>query len=711
MTSLINTLLKEHLLTQEQVQDARDKQTGSQRPLHEIIIDMGFVSEEDVLSVASRIYSLPIIDLKKETLNPKAIQALPYSLARKFGVFPIKLDNDKLLIACSDPHNLQALDDIRAITSLEIKSILASRTQINAMIEQYYNLNDDLYDLLKNVQQTPKVDFVKKDQGQISTPENLVLDTCAPAVHLLNVILHDAVIQRASDVHVEPYEDQVAVRYRIDGHLKNILKAPKNIQNALAVRIKVLADLDIAETQKSQDGRNRIKVGDHTIDLRLSTIPTFSGEKIVMRLLDLKTAKVDLEQLGFDDSQLEKYKKTIQAPQGIVLITGPTGSGKTSTIYASLNIIKRENKNIVTLEDPIEYMVEGINQIQINRIKDVTFESGLKSILRQDPNVIFIGEIRDKETADMAFRSSMTGHLVFSTVHTNSAIATISRLLDLGLEPFLIASSLSLIIAQRLVRLNCKDCSQGYNPDEQLLKKYEALLTRHRNIKFSKGIGCHNCGHTGFKFRTGVYEFLFINNEIRQAISSNRGETYILELARENGFKTLLEEGLAKVSSGMTTLEELDKALGQVEMEMVKTGADINPTPLRLPEKETTPKKVLIVDDDPDIRKVVRMRLISNGYQVVEAEDGVQAIKMVNQHNPDLMIIDYMMPNMDGIETVKRMRASLATASMPIIMLTSRQDTESEVKGLEIGADDYVTKPFDHVKLLTRVKLLLQRRK
>ncbi|MFH1288005.1 MAG: ATPase, T2SS/T4P/T4SS family, partial [bacterium] len=425
MKGLIETLVEKGLINEKQLKEAKDKQIGAKKPIQELLVEMGFVREEDLTNILSEIFKMPISDLPENSIDSSVMKLIPFEMAKRYGVFPVrKLDNN-LILAMSNPADVMVLDDIEKLINLKISPILSTNNKISANIEKYYHSDELLYNLLKNVVDENKGGILKKgrsweDRFEVETTQIEM----GPLVKLINFIMSDAVKSRASDIHIEPQENSVKVRFRIDGDLRNIIDLPSKFLAPLVARIKIMGSMDLAERRKPQDGRTGISVGDRNIDLRISVIPTHFGEKIVLRLLDPNQAKIRLDSLGFSETEMNLFKELCKKPQGMILITGPTGSGKTSTLYAALNFIKSETKNIVTLEDPIEYLMEGINQIQINPIKDLTFASGLRSILRQDPNVILVGEIRDKETADIAFRSSLTGHLVFSTLHTNNTVSS-----------------------------------------------------------------------------------------------------------------------------------------------------------------------------------------------------------------------------------------------------------------------------------------------
>jgi type IV pilus assembly protein PilB len=697
----LNVLLKENLITEKQLNDAKDKQIGAKKPIQELLVEMGFIQEEDLIKISSRVFNMPVLGLGREEIDPSATKLISYDVAKRYGIFPVRREGDTLLLAMSNPQDIIALDDIKIMTNLKIKPILSKKSDIANCIEKYYHLDDALYDILKNIVDDTKIELVREVKaGQEVFEDELLDDNRSPVVRLANLILGDAIKARASDIHIEPQENFVEVRYRIDGDLKNIMKIPKDLLSRLVARIKILADMDIAETRKAQDGRARILVNERKIDLRVSIMPTFYGEKVVLRILDTKEARIELDKIGFDEGELDIFVEAINRPQGMVLVTGPTGCGKTSTLYAALNFIKSETKNIITIEDPIEYLINGISQIQINPAKDVTFAKGLKSILRQDPNIILVGEIRDKETAEIAFRASLTGHLVFSTLHTNNSVSTITRLLDIGLEPYLISSSIILIVAQRLIKLICPHCREEDTPDKRLIDKLGIYIDELGIKKFYKGKGCEKCNFSGFFGRTAIFEILKFNEKIRNLISNRAPEDSIFKEAKKSGLKTLAESGVEKVAKGITTLKEVAEVAGvDEEANIIERTTEVREKP-----------KILVADDEEDILKVLEKRLSDTGYEVIKARNGREAVECAFREKPDLVVMDIMMPEMDGFEATKILRSRLETAVIPILMLTAKKDKESELKGLDLGADDYVTKPFDKDRLLARIKMLLRRK-
>jgi len=568
-SNLRETLISENLLTGEQfdrlVRDKSNKRVSLQKAL----LDSGLIEEVDLLEIYARIYRLSTIDLKKEKMDPSVVQLIPDKIVQQHAVVPVKKTGDTLVVAINDPGDIIALDDIKVLTNLSIKPVFAQKDDIENWVNKIFYIEDATSEIVQKLVSDEEVEFVETS-GIESFNEDLfdmkdVKYKHSIVTRLVNSIIREAIESKASDIHIEPQGKFLVVRYRIDGDLKVITRIPGMLRSAIAVRIKILTKLDIAETKKPQDGRIGILINGRKIDLRISCLPIYHGEKIVIRVLDPKEAKVSYEQIGFSKGEWDVVARAMKRSQGMILATGPTGSGKTSTLYSALNYVKSEQTNIVTIEDPIEYLIPGINQTQINPVKNLTFANGLRSILRQDPNVILVGEIRDRETADIAFRSSLTGHLVLSTLHTNSAVSSITRLRDIGVKPYLIASSLLLVISQRLVKVICPHCREQYQPDMQLISKFSKYYDSLYGRGFFRGAGCENCNHTGFSGRTPLIEILRVDEDIKQQIIDNASEYEIYQLAVKNGMKPMLETGIEKVLEGTTTLEEIEKTAYSVE--------------------------------------------------------------------------------------------------------------------------------------------------
>ena len=554
-------LVADGLLTQEQLTKALAEQKGSPDKLGSILIRLGFINEEQLIGFLSRQYGVPSITLSQLDIDPEVLKLVPAAIAKKYEVLPVRRMGNSLALAMADPTNVFALDDISFMTNLQVLPLVASQTAIKKAIDRNYeskteaitsvmqDMSADLQnvEVLEGAEETGKVDIFELKE---SADE-------APVVKLVNMVLVDAIQKGASDIHFESYEKVFRIRFRMDGVLHEMLSPPKRLESAILSRLKIMSNLDIAERRLPQDGRIKLRYSTREIDFRVSTLPTIFGEKAVLRILDKDALKLDLTQLGFDPWSLEKFNEAIHQPYGMVLITGPTGSGKTTTLYSAVHTINSPDVNIMTAEDPVEYNLKGVNQVQINEHVGRTFAAALRSFLRQDPDVILVGETRDLETAQISIRAALTGHLVFSTLHTNDCPSTIARLLDMGIQPFLVASSLLLILAQRLGRKVCKSCKEPYEVDEESLVPYGHVSQGLGKINLYKGKGCATCNFTGMKGRVAIYEVMPITEELRDAILRNAPTAELREVAQSQGMKSLRQSGLTKVLEGTTTVEEL----------------------------------------------------------------------------------------------------------------------------------------------------------
>lgn len=535
-------LVETGLITEEQLQITLKEKTAGQK-LGDALLQRGYITEQQLIEVLEFQLGIPHISLYRYPFDTKLFSLVSKETAKRNILIPLKREEDKLYVAMADPMDFFAIDDLRLSTGFQIETAIATKDDILRAINKYYDIDEGFEELMGSAPQ------------QEAVQEEKITDQDSPIVRLVNQILSNAVTLKASDIHIDPHETKVVIRYRVDGVLRVERVMPKHMQSVLTARIKIMANLDITEHRIPQDGRIKVNLDFHPIDLRVSTLPTVYGEKIVLRILDLGSSLNDISKLGFNKLNLQRFKTMIEKPTGIVLITGPTGSGKSSTLYAALNQLNGEDVNIITIEDPVEYQVEGINQIQVNPNVGMTFAAGLRSILRQDPNIIMVGEIRDKETVEIAIRASLTGHLVLSTLHTNDSISTVTRLIDMGVEPFLVASSLSGIIAQRLVRRVCRDCAE-----EQVPSKRETEIFAKRGMKIDKivrGRGCASCNMTGYKGRLAVHEVLVINDEIRRIIMNGESFSKLRDTAMKYKTIFLIDDGLLKVKQGLTTTEEV----------------------------------------------------------------------------------------------------------------------------------------------------------
>ncbi len=539
--SLPDLLIEQGVATLAQVQAAQAQATSQGVSFRRIIIQQGLVSEEELTRLLADQFGMATTELENYLIKPEVIQLVPEALARKHGLIPMFQIADSLTVAIADPLNFFAIDELRLKTKCDVKAVLASDTAIRKAIEQYYGSSGTVQEVAKAIEaaQAPR----KAEEAA----------TEAPIIQLVNLLVMQAVKEGASDIHLEPGDGLLRTRFRIDGILHEVNGPPAHLYSAVLSRMKVLANLDIAEKRKSQDGRFRLHLEQRQLDLRMSVVPTQFGEKAVLRLLDSASVRLELEELGLPADMKAPAEQLIQAPHGILLVTGPTGSGKTTTLYAALHMINSVDKNIITIEDPIEYQLPGVNQVQVNPKADITFATALRAFLRQDPDVIMVGEIRDRETAEISIQAALTGHLVFSTLHTNDAAGGVTRLTGVGVEPFLIASSVTGLVAQRLVRVICAKCKEPHQPpaavvDQLRLTKVPQLF---------RGKGCSSCKQSGYKGRIGIFELLNMTDAIREHISAKAPSHLIRETARREGMRTLREDGVAKALAGLTTVEEV----------------------------------------------------------------------------------------------------------------------------------------------------------
>ena len=559
-------LIEQGLITPQQLKEALEEQkNGNNKRLGEIFVEAGIISKEELYEVLQYVFETEYVDLSNYVIDPEVISLIPEKIALQFKLIPISKSDYELIIAMANPLDVYAIDFVRSHTKIKrIKSLFAPEEDILNTITSYYELGeyDDIIEKLGT-------EIVFKEEEEEEDSKKLeAISREAPIIQLVNMLIVQGVKDRASDIHIEPNEKGLLIRFRIDGMLHDIRTLPSAIKSAVVSRIKILAKMDIAERRLPQDGRFQVKFGTREVDLRVSTIPTVLGEKVVLRLLDKSKGLIKLEQLGFTLKQLKKFKSIIYRSYGIILITGPTGSGKTTTLYAALNQVNSKDKNIITVEDPVEYKLSRINQIQILPKINLTFANALRSILRQDPDVIMVGEIRDAETAQIAVQAALTGHLVFSTLHTNDAASALTRLIDMDVETFLISSSVIGVIAQRLVRVICEKCKEEYIPGKDVLKGLDIKANSNSDgnddgeVKLYRGKGCSFCKNTGYYGRTSIYELVVLDEEIRELIISKASSNIIKEAAIKKGMKTLKDSGLEKALQGITTIEEVLRVAG-----------------------------------------------------------------------------------------------------------------------------------------------------
>lgn len=534
-------LLDQKLISQKNLDEALKKQELTGTPLGKILIDMGVIQEETLVAILALQAGIPYVDLSDLNIDRTAVALVDEKIARKWNIIPVAIEDECLVVAMNNPANVMAIDELRIKTGYPIKPVVSTKRDITEAINYQYGLSFNL-----------------EEQGLTSQEEidlkEVVED--APIVKLANLIIVKACDQGASDIHIEPQEKDVRIRYRTDGVLQEVMRLPKKIQPAILSRFKIMASMDIAENRKPQDGHTSLQIAGRIVDFRVATLPIVYGERIVLRILEKSSILIELDKLGFGKKDYKKFKSVFKRPYGTILVTGPTGSGKSTTLYATLNILNTSEKNIVTIEDPVEYRLKGLNQIQINSKANLTFARGLRSILRASPDIVMVGEIRDKETAQIAIEAALTGHLVLSTLHTNDAPGALTRLIEMGMEPFLVSSAITCVQAQRLARRLCKSCRLEYKPDKQALTDIGFPLTNGVPTLY-KPKGCKKCSNTGYKGRVGLYEIMVIDDEIERIAAEGASTEEIKNLAVEHGMHTLRQDGFEKVKQGITSIEEV----------------------------------------------------------------------------------------------------------------------------------------------------------
>ena len=571
-SKLGDLLVKENLITPQQLKEALEFQRVNGGRLGNCLIKLGFVTDDEITAILSRQYGVPSINLSFFDVDPSVVKLIPVETAQKYQILPLSRVGSTLTIAMIDPTNVFAMDDIKFMTGFNIEPVVASETAIRDAIDKYYGSTHAIE--LKKVMEDIAIVDQKLDAGEdtsleVTPEEEEAIDLEgleqaaeeAPIIKLVNLVLSNSLKRGASDIHIEPYEKEFRVRFRIDGVLYNVMNPPLKLKDAITSRVKIMSKLDISEKRLPQDGRIKVKMKSEgrikDLDFRVSVLPTLYGEKVVLRLLDKDNLMLDMTRLGFEPDSLKKFQYAIAKPYGMVLVTGPTGSGKTNTLYSSIAQLNKIDTNILTAEDPVEFNIPGINQVQMKEQIGLNFAAALRSFLRQDPNIILVGEIRDFETAEIAIKAALTGHLVLSTLHTNDAPSTISRLMNMGIEPFLVATSVHLICAQRLIRRVCKECKEEVSPPVQALIDAGFSPTEAKKLPTYRGKGCSTCNGTGYKGRVGLYEVMEINDDLRELVLIGASSLELKKKAIENGMITLRGSGLTKLREGVTTLEEV----------------------------------------------------------------------------------------------------------------------------------------------------------
>jgi len=754
-------------LTTDQASELRAAAVPS---LWEAVLERKWLADDEIAEAVAARYRLKRTDLID--IDPRAKDFLPEGLARKYQVVPLAVTDSAVDIATADPLDLDAERAIAFALRRQVRMQIASPREIAKRLETLYRERDVLEEIVSSM--TGSYDIQAIDELAEDAELDIGIDRSGdrPVIQLVDRIIAEGIRSRASDIHLEPEETGVAVRYRIDGVLRQVMVLPKAAKVPLASRIKIMAQLDIADRLRPQDGRARVAVGGNRVDLRVSTLPAAQGEKVVIRILDQRSTVLSLDSLGLLEDERAGIDALLDAREGIVLVTGPTGSGKTTTLYSMLRAVQARGVNIVTVEDPVEYRLPGIVQVQVNEKAGLTFPSALRSILRQDPDVILVGEIRDHETATIAVQASLTGHLVLSTLHTNDAVSAVTRLVDIGVESYKIAAALKGVVAQRLLRRLCPTCSEPA-PDDipDRLRRFFPDASRVR-----RAVGCSECSMTGYRGRLAIEEVLTVSEEVAKRIGSAQPLDRITEAAREAGLQSLWDSGVEHVRRGESSVVELLRVL-EAPSELspstatsesssgpsvgpVATGASsptaaILPPPTRpltparglviegregpsvsgptgrragtrhgaprafsgdafdlLDESSTAPHTahtLLVVEDEEMLRRVMKELLEREGFRVFEAADGVAALEELDRHAPDLMVLDLNLPRLDGYGVLSHLRARPATAKLPVIVLTAKGDEESEVRVFEFGATDYLTKPFRARALSARINAILER--
>jgi type IV pilus assembly protein PilB len=743
-------LVEQGAITAEQLDVALEAQRTAAKErrrvrLGALVVELGLATERRVAAALAAALSLELVDLGSVTLQSDVSRLLPRTVAQRHLVLPIgRDDNGRVTIACADPTNIVAIDDVKVYAGIgDLRLVVASESQLRDMIGRIWSLSEDSADVAMMLEDLD--DVVDEEPDAASGFAD------APTVRLVNSILADAIRARASDIHVEPQASDVRIRYRVDGLLRDVMTAPRAAAAGIVSRIKVMSNLDIAERRLPQDGRVRMQVDGGLLDARVSTLPNIHGEKVVIRLLSRADSVPPITQIGMEEKQLEALLGTLVAPQGLVLICGPTGSGKTSTLYSAINQVKTPDRNIVTLEDPVEMQVTGITQVQVHERAGMTFARGLRSVLRQDPDVVLVGEVRDPETAKLALEASLTGHLVLTTLHTNSAPAALTRLIDMGVEPFLVASSLSLVVAQRLLRRVCDTCAAPYVPASRILTLLGIEAADLGTAAPRRGAGCADCGGTGYRGRTGVFEVLPVSASMRAVLMTTPNEGAVAAAARAAGMQTLRASAITKAHAGITTYEEvlrvthLDSGTGMhcsacggalgadmVACPWCTTQIDRGhcarcnrplesewricpwcrePAQTRMTTVSAVPDgppRLLLVDDDASVRAYVTTTL-SGTIDVDAVATASEGLDRATNGGYDGILVDHLLPDLTGIEMIRLLRSEARTAALPVMLFTGDTSAGVETDARNAGADDYLAKPVDPLLLEERLLALVSR--
>ncbi len=652
--------------------------------LPDALVALGLLTELDAYRALAETTGMEFVNLPATRVSELAVHLVPERVARQHAVLPLSEDNRVLIYATSKPFDASADDDVAFASGRKAKAVLAPRAQIIEAIDRVYPKLGVIDQLLGRLRNDPRL--------RSSASADVATDPDSPVVGLCSQIIIGAVSDHASDIHLEPFADHCLIRYRISGILEPVLSIPQEATSHVVNRFKIMARANIAMKHQPQDAQFRVSVGDANVDVRLSTLPTVHGEKIVMRIVDSRSPLQSLDALGYEAGTMERLRRALARPDGLILFTGPTASGKTTALYAALNELRTGRTNIVTVEDPVERYVPGVNQTAVNAKAGTNFAAVLRSVLRQDPNVIMVGEIRDPEVAQMVGQAAYTGHLVLSSLHTIDSAAAIGRLQNLGLEPFRIAESLVAVFAQRLVRQLCPSCKVAIPEAEaRTLGEAHGISA----VVSRSGHGCERCRQTGYVGRVPVAEVLTLDEALRAEVRGGSGERELRAAMRASGYRTMREAALDLVGAGLTSLEEINRVLADEDAPAAA--------------EPRTRKHILIVDDDRTIRLLVRRLLEKEGFEVVEGVNGREAVELSRRERPDLLVLDLFMPEMDGYAALDKIRNDLSFANLPVMILTSADDPGVEERVLESGADDYLSKPIEAGVLLSRVRAVFRR--
>lgn len=682
--------------------------------LSRALTDAGLLTADQLGKAVELTFKVKYLALVPENADRFGLKLVGEKICRKYHLMPVGVSEDEIRLAMAEPLNLDAQSDVEAVTGRRVLPFFSMPLAVDSCLEQLFSSDKVIADLLDNMEAPEEIQVLG---AEADTEESG--SVTAPVVLMVNSIISQAYRKHSSDIHIEHEEKASHVRIRVDGILKTIMTIPRHIATGpLVSRIKIMADLDVSNHMRPQDGRTKLRIGGAEVGLRVSTLPTSYGEKVVMRILDQRAAEVPFDKLGFAPEVSKALEACLEASQGIILVTGPTGSGKTTTLYSVLNKTRSEKTNIVTVEDPIEYKLAGINQVQVNEKQGLTFSAVLRSVLRQDPDIIMVGEIRDRETADIAFQAAMTGHMVFSTLHTNDAVSTISRLSDMGLDRFKISPALLAITAQRLVRRLCPVCAEKVPESEIDTGLLKAMGKYGFEKAVYRGPGCKNCEGSGYVGRTSIVEILQVPPRIKDLINSGASAAEITKAAlEEKTLRTMTQDALWHLSKGHTDLAEISpyitidkKDAGQVPAPGPLPVPAVVPRPA--PAAVQTPGKlrVMIADDDAAIRILLKKFIGEAGYEVIETVDGEEALTTIaSGAPPDMLVSDIHMPKMSGLDLVKGVRETLGLADMPVIMLTTESSDKSQALAFKLGADDYIMKPFKAPLVIARINAALRR--